>query len=311
MAKTLVVLNPNSNNGKAAQTWESVEPLLREGGLAFDLTRTSGPKQAITLAEQANRDGYETILAAGGDGTVNEIVNGMMRASNGEATGTFGVIPIGSGNDFAKMFPHPATSTSPQPDWRPAIRHILAGDTRLVDVGKVVASDQSRSGERYFANALDTGFGAQANNHAHEIPQLTGTAMYLAAVFKTLIRFTIDQVKIDLDHKSIEQWSTMIAVANGRCIGGGFWIAPNARNDDGLFDVMVAQGLGRIGILSLLPKVMKGTHVSDPRVQMAQSSRVVIESREPIMFETDGEISFVGAHRLDIRILPKRLRMFV
>ncbi|MDE3090607.1 MAG: diacylglycerol kinase, partial [Chloroflexota bacterium] len=155
----------------------------------------------------------------------------------------------------------------------------------------------------------DTGFGAVVAMHAHEIPLLTGFPMYLAAVLKTLIKYSIPRVKIQIDSDLIEQSSTMIAVGNGRCIGGGFWITPNARNDDGLFDVMIAQGLGRIGILALLPKVMKGTHVGDPRVAFKQGAQIVIESPDPLVIETDGEIPFINAHRVEITVLPKRLRV--
>lgn len=311
MAQTLVILNPNAGNGRASKTWLAIEPALHESGIEFDLTRTTAPHQADAFAEKAKRDGYETIISVGGDGTTNEIVNGLMHVAGAAPIGTLGIIPIGSGNDFAKMLAEPATPASPQPDWRAAVQRIRAGATRVIDVGRVVASNATNAHEHFFLNALDTGFGAHANTHAHEFPQLTGTAMYLAAIFKTLIKFEIDDVKVTLDDRVIAQTSTMLAITNGRCICGGFWIAPSARVDDGLLEVIVADGLGRAGILALLPKVMKGTHIGDPRVKSAQSARVVIESRAPLAFETDGEISFNGATRLEIQLLPKRLQILM
>ncbi len=101
----------------------------------------------------------------------------------------------------------------------------------------------------------------------------------------------------------------MIAFGNGRCIGGGFWITPTAVPDDGLLDVMIADGLGRLGILSLLPKVMQGTHIGDPRVKSMQASHILIESADPLTVEADGEIPYVGAHRLEIQVLPKKLHV--
>ena len=313
MAKTLVILNPIAGHGNGEKAWKQIQAALREDGLDFDLARTTAPRAAVTIAEEAKHSGYETLISVGGDGTVSEIVNGMMRASNGEPTGTLGIVSVGSGNDFVKSFA-PQTGVVPtgkHADWRPGVVRVLAGKTRVVDIGRVGADHPAphSSTTHYFANCLDTGFSANAAMHAHDFRFLQGTPMYLAAVLKTLVKYSVPRVKIDLDDAHIEQTSTMIAVANGRCIGGGFWVAPDARNDDGLFDVMVAERLGRIGILSLLPKVMHGTHIFDPRVKYLKSSRVVIESPDALIIESDGEIPFIGARRAEIEILPKRLHV--
>ncbi len=305
MAKTLVILNPISGLGRAAKLWSPIKAALREGGLEFDSTRTEAPRHAIAIAEQAKRDGYETIIAVGGDGIVHEVVNGMMRATNGDTNGTLGVIPVGSGNDFVKMIPI-ATG-----DWQGAVQRILSHKTRWFDVGKITADKPADDGTnaRYFANTFDTGFGAQVSKHSH-IPYLTGTAMYLVAIFKTLVDYAIPYLKVEFaDGQVIEQKSTMTVATIGRCFGGGFWITPQAEVDDGLLDVMIGVGLGRIGILSLLPKVMKGTHVGDPRVAFFRSPRIVIESPDPLAVECDGEVPWVDVHRLEIEVLPKRMRV--
>jgi diacylglycerol kinase (ATP) len=315
MAKTLVILNPVSGNGHAGKLWPQIESALHSGGLDFDLARTTAPREGVGLAEQAKQNGVETLIAVGGDGTTNEVANGMLRASDGAPTGILGVIPVGSGNDFTKMLstpPHPGSNDPP--NWRTSVQQILAAETRWVDVSKVSADHpaQGFDGARhYYVNGLDTGFGALVAMRAHEIPLLQGFPMYLAAVFKTLIKYTVPHVKIKIDQSTLEQASTMIAVSNGRCIGGGFWITPAALNDDGLLDVMIAQGLGRFGILSLLPKVMKGTHPGDPRVTFRQGVRVTIESSDPLVIETDGEIPFIDSHHIEIELLPKRLRVIV
>ncbi len=305
MTRTLVILNPISGKGNGEKMGPQIQKALREGGLKFDWMRTQAPRHAIALAEQAKRDGYDTLIAVGGDGMVHEMVNGILRATGDDANGTFGVIPVGSGNDFAKMIPL-------QPDWREAVRRILAGNTRWFDVGQITADKTAVGGDsdtRYFANTFDTGFGAQVSMHSH-VPILTGTALYLVAIFKTLVNYSVPRLKIEFaDHTTLEQTSTMTVAAIGRCFGGGFWIAPNAQVDDGLLDIMIADGLGRAGILSLLPKVMKGTHVGDPRVKFFQSPCLVIQSPDPLGVECDGEVPWVDAHRLEINILPKRLRV--
>ncbi len=311
MAKTLVILNPISGNGHGEKLWPQIEATLHAGGLDFDLARTTAPRAGVAIAEQAKRNGYESLIAVGGDGTTNEVANGLLRAAQSELAGTLGVIPVGSGNDFTKMLPGLPQPGSHELTWRESIQRILAAKTRLVDVGKVHADHPAPGFEaaHYYVNGLDTGFGAAVAMHAHEVPLLQGTAMYFAAVLKTLIKYSVPRVKIEIDEDPIEQTSTMIAVSNGRCIGGGFWITPTAQNDDGLLDVMIAKGLGRVGILGLLPKVMKGTHMGDPNVAFKQGSRVTIESPDPLIIETDGEIPFIGAHRVEIELLPQRLRV--
>lgn len=304
MAKTLVILNPISGMGRAVKYWSAIENELRRCGIDFDEAQTLAPRHAITLAEQAKRSGYELLIAVGGDGLAHEVVNGIMRATSGEPTGTLAVIPVGSGNDYAKMV------SLKRGDWQEAIQRTVAGKTRWFDVGKISADKPADDGgtERFFANTFDTGFGAQVSKHSH-ISILTGTAMYLVAILKTLADYSVPKLKVEFPDQIVEQKSTMTVAAIGRCFGGGFWIAPNAEVDDGLLDVMIADGLGRIGILSLLPKVMKGTHVGDSRVKFFRAPRIVIESPDPLAVEADGEVPWLDAHRLVIEALPKRLRV--
>jgi YegS/Rv2252/BmrU family lipid kinase len=304
MGKSLVVLNPIAGGGRAIQLWPQIETALRENGIDFDLARTEGPRHAISIAEKAKRDGYEMFITVGGDGIVHEVVNGILRATREEPSGTLATIPVGSGNDFAKMV------SLKRGDWAEAVRRIVAGKTHWFDVGKITADQPAEGGGdvRYFANTFDTGFGAQVSKHSH-IPILTGTAMYLVAIFKTLADYSVPYLKVKFPDQVVEQKSTMTVATIGRCFGGGFWIAPQAEVDDGLLDVMIADGLGRIGILSLLPKVMKGTHVGDPRVKFFRAPRIVIESPDPLAVECDGEVLWTAAHRLEIEALPKRMRV--
>ncbi len=305
MPKTLVVLNPISGHGAAAKLETRIVADLRKGGIDLELVRTATAGDAIRIAEQAKQAGYETIIAVGGDGTLDEVVNGILRASAGHPSGTLGIIPVGTGNDFCKMLSLPS-------DWSMGVERIVAGRCRWVDVGHVVGDKPAVSDgpkTRYFLNGLDTGFGALVATHAHDVPYLKGTALYLVAVLQTLVRYEVPHVRIGLDEEMLEQKSTMVVAANGRCFGGGFWIAPKAEADDGLLDVIIAQGLGRFGILSLLPKVLKGTHLGDARVRFTRTAHLTVESPDPLTVETDGEIVFLGAHHLEIKVLPKHLQI--
>ncbi len=303
--KTIVILNPKSGKGAAEKLWDQIEAELASGKLEFEMVRTSASCAAIHIAEEAKRDGFENVIAVGGDGTLNEVANGLMRAADGDGVGgTLGMVPVGSGNDFI-------TSVG-TPKWHEAIQRIVSGQTRMIDIGRITG-DQPAPGYdspvRYFLNSIDTGFGAQTAEHAHEVPHLQGMALYLAAIMKTLIAYSVPRLTIAFDHQRIEQRSAIMVAANGRQFGGGFLIAPTASIDDGLLDVIVAKGLGRLEILSFLPRVMRGTHIGDPRVKFLQTARLVVDSPDPLTVEADGEIPFIGAHHLDIEILPKRLRI--
>ena len=315
MSKTLAILNPFSGRGRAAKLFPQVETELKRAGIEYDLARTRTALHAIQLAWEAHADGYERIIALGGDGLAHEIVNGLMRASQEGETIALGVIPLGTGNDFNKMVPPACRVGQTHDNWRAAINTIARGKTDLFDIGRIVG-DHPTPGHphpHYFDNGMDVGFGALVAKHAGSVPSfLQGTSMYLAAVFKTLANYQVPRLKITLDDgTTIEQRSTMTAIANGRCFGGGFWIAPEAMPDDGQFDLMIARGLGRAGILALVPRVMQGTHLTHPAVRMTRAARIVIDSPDPLVVEADGELPFLEAHHLEIELLPRRLRLIV
>jgi YegS/Rv2252/BmrU family lipid kinase len=259
---------------------------------------------------------YSTVIAVGGDGTVHEVVNGLLRASSEGETIALGVVPLGNGDDFAKMIPPQTTIGGKVFDWHVAIEKITQGQTKLFDVGRM-SGDQLRSEQnnnpQYFMNGMDIGFGAQAALNFTKVPSfLTGTAAYLAAIMMTLIDYRIPKVSIQIDdQKAFEQSTTMTAITNGRCFGSGFWVCPDAQVDDGLLDVMVTQSIGRLKILRLIPKIMKGTHVNEPILRNYRARRVVIKSRQPLVVEADGEIPYPQTRHLEVQILDKKLRMIV
>lgn len=315
MTHTLVIFNPVSGRGRAAKEWPQVQAELDARGVQFDVATTRESLHAVRLAWDAPNQGYDRIVAAGGDGLVHEIVNGLLRASDEGETIALGIIPLGNGNDFNKMMPPVCRVGQMHNDWHEAVRKIAAGETQLFDAGRIVG-DKPAPGHphpHYFQNGMDVGFGALVAKYARDVPGfLSGTSMYLASVFKTLLAYQVPRLCIHLDNgQVIDQRSTMTAVANGRCFGGGFWIAPQAQVDDGHFDLLIAEGLGRVGILGLVPRVMNGTHMTHPAVRMTQASRVVIDSPDPLVVEADGEIPFLEAQHLEVEILPRRLRVVV
>jgi diacylglycerol kinase (ATP) len=315
MASTLVIYNPAAGSGRVKARWPEVEKALRAAGVEFVATATTAPLEATTLAREAPQK-YAAVISVGGDGTLHEIVNGLLQASAEEETLPLGFIPLGNGDDFAKVIP-PETPVGGKPfGWQTAVQKIAHGQTRLFDAGRVTGDHlrpEIGPGPHYFINSLDVGFGAHAVVNLGTTPKfLKGFSAYLAAVLKTLIDYPVLQLRIQIDEDApFEQATVMTAITNGRCFGSSFWVCPEARADDGFFDITIAQNISRITILKLIPKLMKGTHLHEPVLRMQRARRVVLESKSPLIAEADGEIPFVGTQRIEVEVLPKRVRIII
>ena len=252
---------------------------------------------AVDLAQRAAEAGRDLIVAAGGDGTLNEVVNGVMQARQQGATVRLGVMPIGSGNDFAGALGIPT-------DLPLAAEILKRGATRRIDIGTVNG--------RYFANNVGIGFEAQVNIEAHKMTWLRGQAMYLMAIFRAIGSFPHPVVQIDRDGQRTENKSIlMVTAGNNRRIGGGFLVFPEAVPDDGLLDLCVVDAIPRREILRLLPKLPKGNHVGKSCVEMTRFKHLVVESESPLPVHADGEILWNDAHRVEIEVLPDRLDVVV
>jgi YegS/Rv2252/BmrU family lipid kinase len=292
LSRHLVVLNPVAGRGRARREWPPLADRLRRAGLDFDVVETAGPGEAARRAERAARD-YAAVIAAGGDGTVNEVVNGLMRAGGGSA---LGVLPLGSGDDFAKLL-EPGDAAA----------RIARGAVRALDVGRI----RCGGAERWFANGMDIGFGAHAARNMRRVPgYLTGLGAYLGALALTLVRYPTLEVRLQLDDGPVlSQRTALTAVMNGHTFGGSFRVCPDAHPDDGVLDLLIAQGVGRLEILGIVPKILRGTHTGDPRLRLVRARRVAIESHSQLLVEADGEIAFDDARRLQIEVVPGALRV--
>ncbi len=295
MDRIKVIANPCAGRGSVGTRLARIEEILQEQGTAYDLVRTTRPGEATELARQARVEGYETVVAVGGDGTVHEIVNGLLQAAGDSVAGTLGIIPLGSGNDFVKVFDIPTNLVA-------ACRYLLHGKVRLVDVGRL--------DDVFFVNSAGTGFDAMVALESRKIKRLTGLPRYLVAVLRTLLlKYRTPAATVTLDGQVIRQRITLTSIGLGRCAGGGFWLTPDAICDDGLFDVAIARDLGRLAILALVPHVMRGTHVDKEPVTMARARHVLVELAEPLPVYADGEIIYEATQRLELEVLPGRLRV--
>jgi len=264
------IINPVAGRGRG----ERVVPLLREkmeaAGRGFELSLTSGPGEAAKLASLAAREA-ETVVAVGGDGTVNEVVNGLR---GGKAV--LGVIPVGSGNDFVKMVSVPARPEE-------ALRLLLGeGEVRTVDIG--VAND------RLFTNSLSMGIDAAVARSMNRNRWLPGQLAYYYGVMTNLFLYRCRRLRWSADGEEGETVSLLAAAMNGTTYGGNFRVAPRARCDDGLLDMVVVGRYGLLGRARYLPVLKKGRHLGLPRITWRQVKRLRFVSDWPLPIQTDGEL---------------------
>jgi diacylglycerol kinase (ATP) len=290
-----VILNPQANRGGARRQWSAAEAVLAERGVRYSLTRTRGRGHATELAARAVAEGWPAVIAMGGDGTVHEVVNGLLLApGDAPATVPLGIVPIGSGNDFVKLLGLLRGNA------RRAMEHLLSAPLRRVDVGRL-------NGE-YFTNGVGIGFDARVAAAAQKVVRLRGMAIYAWALLKVLSAHETPHMRVVIDGVEIaDRPLTLVTVGNGGCHGGGFWICPGACVDDGVFDVCMADAMPVRQLLRLLPYVMRGRHLGRPGVQLLRGRRVEIHSSAALPIHADGEILDTGATSLLFEILPGRL----
>jgi YegS/Rv2252/BmrU family lipid kinase len=297
-----VIVNPVAGRGLSGRMVPKLRERLSAHGLDYDLVCTSEPRDAVRLAGQALEAGFEAIVAVGGDGTAHEVVNGMLRHSGGAEVGTMATIPVGSGSDFANMLGMPG-------DLDEACARLARGQTCWVDVG-LVTDSTGRS--TYFDNTVGIGFDGVVTAEATKVRYLRGMALYLPVVLKTVfLTLKPPRVVIRYGDQELQQTALMITVCIGRREGGGFIIAPEACNDDGMFDVCVADNVPKLRMLALIPHFMQGTHVQQPCVAMMRTDQLSVTSEDDLIAHMDGEMLCTAEHELHFSLLPRRLRVIV
>lgn len=251
---------------------------------------TERPEDATRIASDA-RDKYAAVIAVGGDGTVHEVVAGLMTTPR-HLRPALGVLPSGGGNDFAFAVGIPT-------DPRNALDRILRGTTRAVDIGRV-EDDLGR--RTYFDNSIGIGFDANVTLEAQHIRKLRGFSRYFAATLKTIARHnTPFEVELEMDRLRLHERALMLTIGNGPREGGGFMTTPNSQVDDGVFELLLVKPLSRPMMLALLPKVMRGVHLESPSVYHRSFSSLRVTSRTPLCIHIDGEM--FGDDRREVRML--------
>jgi diacylglycerol kinase (ATP) len=292
VSRVYVILNPTAGRGAAERAWNAVRAVLEASSVEWEMARTTRRGHAVELAEAAARAGWGAVLAMGGDGTVHEAANGLMRASGDGFAVPLGIVPVGSGNDFALLAKVPKDAAA-------AARAALAGVPRAVDVGRLRVGGDAR----WFTNGVGIGLDAGVAVEANRNRRLRGMGIYLWALAKVLFRFQPPRMRVTVDDATFEHPMTLVTIANGGRHGGGFWLCPSAAIDDGVFDVCICDALGKAAILRFLPKVIRGTHVGESCVAMHRVRRVRITAHDPVPVHADGEIIAEAARELEAEMV--------
>jgi diacylglycerol kinase (ATP) len=304
--QSAIILNPAAGNGRAGREWPALAERLRAAGIAFRQMVTCGPGDATLLARQAIADGAERLIVVGGDGTLNEVVNGYL-GDGGDVVQdgpVIALVPLGTGSDFARGLGIPGGVA--------AVEVLKRGRPRPLDLGVATFRDaRGREATRAFANVADFGLGPETSDLIARGPKRLGAAAYLYGALRAIAAFTPTPIRVVVDGTTVYDGpSGMAVVANGSYFGGGMQVAPQAGVDDGVFDVLVLDCDDRRTLVTgILPRIYRGTHIDHAAVHQWRGQAVMIEAARAFPLELDGEI--VGMTPARFTLLPGALRVLV
>jgi len=292
--KVKVILNPYANRWKAQQRNNELESALDAAGFTYDLAPTEAPQHGIELAKTAVSEGFDAVIAAGGDGTINEVINGLLHAAGDDNPLPLGILPMGSANDFSDLLGLPRDLTA-------AAQLVTTGKTRQLDVGRV--------NDHFFLNNSAIGMEPMVTIKSQKIKHLSGDMRYIAALLRTLIRMRSWPMKVKWDDGSYEGDAILLSMCNGPRTGG-FPMAPGAELDDGLLDFVFAPDMPKSTLVKVLVKLLKGTHINHPLVTFARTTHMTIEVEQGLPLHADGEILGTAVKSITYQILPAKLAIF-
>lgn len=294
--KLLIIFNPQASHRKAGKLFQKIKLTFETRGVQAHFMPTEFPWHGMDLVEHADLSSYDGVIAAGGDGTIFEVINGYYR-NKGSVKPPLGVLPIGTGNSFARDLDLLGF------EWEKAMELILSGKTRKVDVARFTTEDKTY----YYLNILGLGFVADVNATAQHL-KIFGNSAYSIGVFYRLIRMNTYHLDIELDGKKLARENFFVEVSNTRYTGATFLMAPAAKIDDGLLDITLVNKTTRRRILKIFPKIFDGTHISAEEVETFTARKIKIQTNIPKTLTPDGEQ--MGSTPLEIECLPGDIEVF-
>ncbi len=301
--KWLAIVNPNAGQGKGNKDWNKISQLLSMYQIDFETRFTQYKKHAIDIAKEGIIAGYQRIIAVGGDGTMNEVINGcFLQESCPTAEITVGMITVGTGNDWGKMFGIPT-------DYEGAIKLISKNNSKLQDTGIVYYYHGNNREYRYFINIAGLGFDAvvvRRTNRQKEKGR-KGKMLYFWNLLTTLISYKHTNTEVVIDGKKISEKIFTISLGIGKYSGGGMMQTPNALSDDGLFDVTIIKKIRRSNVILSLKMLYNGTILEHPLIEGYTGKDILIDSDPLIHVEADGET--LGHSPIEFKLIPRSINV--
>jgi len=297
--RTFVVVNPASGAGKGYRLWDQISSALKRSIGSFDFAFTDHPGHGTSLTRRALRKGYDLIVAVGGDGSINEVVNGFFEGVQTiSSNAVMGLIPTGTGSDFFRTL-------NMSGDLEDCCARLAGDGNHRIDVGYAQFIDrQGDAKSRIFLNVLSLGCGGEVAREMERVSKIFGGRFaYKWASIKTLVKFKDKTVQFQFDgDKGQTLLVTNLSICNGQYFGGGMWVSPSARIDDGKLNVTRWSGFTLMDFIFKQRKIYDGSHLSDPGTQELQLENLIAESLETTLIEIDGE--YVGTLPLNVKLLP-------
>ena len=302
MSYAQLIVNPVAGAGKTAKKWPYIKSLLENIGLRFEHDLTEAPGHAIELAKSAAKKGCKLVVTIGGDGTINEVVNGLYDSGN-LADVMLGIISTGTGRDYIRTIGIPWA-------YQEACQCLMNPRKFTVDVGVIEYMKDGQMVKRLFVNFAGLGFDAEVvRTTTQKYKALGNTVSYLTGLLSTLLFYRNKNISLTVDGSTTERKICTVLMSNGKYGGGGMFAAPDADPTDGLLDVLIIGDLSKPDLLWSLPRLYKGTHLTHPKVTIERAREIEIKSAEPVSLQADGEL--LGELPARFHILPAALNIVI
>jgi YegS/Rv2252/BmrU family lipid kinase len=293
------IINPEAGRGRSRKLDNLLHSLLKTKNVEFSIERTKGPADAIEIARESSKK-FDVVVAVGGDGTSNEVANGVIGSAASMA-----VIPTGSGNDFARMLGMGNTLEK-------SVDDIIAGRTERIDSGTVRLKDgRSQERHRRFVNSIGIGFDAIVAYESQQIRNLQGVPLYLVSVLRSLRRLKPHSFEMTFNGSEKRENFYLVCVGNGNREGGGFYVTPKAHPQDGKFEVCTVKQVSMLRALRILPTILKGKHGQFSEVDFFDTKVISVGSKSPFVVHCDGEILGIDNESAEVELVPKSLSVVV
>jgi YegS/Rv2252/BmrU family lipid kinase len=297
-----LIVNPTAGAGRTAKKWPYIKALLKNTGLRFEHDITVAPGHAIELAKSAVNKGYKLVVSVGGDGTINEIVNGIYATGDMKDV-ELGIIGTGTGSDYIRTI-------GVSKYYQESCHHLMNPMKKSVDLGMVEFTQNGQPAKRIFANFAGLGFDAEVvKATTKKFKNFGGKPAYLMGLLSTFTTYKNRQIQITINGQTENHKVCTIVMSNGKYGGGSMLLAPNADPCDGLFDVIIIGDVTKPDLLRSLPRIYKGTHLTHPKVMVKRTNLITISSDEPMAIQADGDL--LGEAPARFTVLPSVLNILV